>query len=229
MKSPTQASGELDKVVGFPVVATGLRRRQKELPFDTADLDADLREELAKLVHKATLQPASTFMNWLRECLSAAARAGSGGARVGGSYIQGAILDPRTRIALLNIFRVSYIYFELRPGSSPFDRAPSDRADVPGVTRRPLRNPGTDERIEIAHTTWRAPDRKTSAVRHGIDAFVRRKTGKVDVPDRHRVIYRPWLHAGTKVGATLLAVGEEVHPDRRALAFWLSGISPTCG
>ncbi|CAM4034913.1 hypothetical protein [Palleronia rufa] len=48
-----------------------------------------------------------------------------------------------------------------------------------------------------------APERKTPAMRHGIEAFVRRKTGKADAPDLHRVIYRPWLYAGTKVGARL--------------------------
>ena len=203
VRSPTQASGELDKVVGFPVVAKGLRRRLKDLPFDTRDLDPEIREELAELVYKATLQPASTFMNSLRERLSAAARAASGGARVGGSYIQGAIFNPRTLIALLNIFRVSYNYFELRTYSSPFDQSPGAGADTPKVTPRALRIPGTDERIEIAPTARRTPERRTPAMRHGIDAFVRRKTGKVDVPDLHRVIYRPWLYAGTKVGARL--------------------------
>lgn len=202
VKSPTQASGELDKVVGVPVVAKGLRRRLKELPFDVRNLDPELREELAELVHRATLQPASTFMNSLRERLSAA-RAGSGGARVGGSYIQGAIFNPRTLIALLNIFRVNYNYFELRTYSSPCEQGPAAGADTPKVMLRALRIPGTDERIEIAPTERRTPERKTPAMRHGIEAFVRRKTGKADAPDLHRVIYRPWLYAGTKVGARL--------------------------
>src|SRR5690606_33184550 len=96
LRAPTQASGELDKVVGFPVVPRALRRQLKELPFDAKDLDDDLREDLSDLIYKATLQPASTFMNSLRERLSAAARAGTGGARVGGSYIQGAIFNPKT-------------------------------------------------------------------------------------------------------------------------------------
>lgn len=203
IKSPTQASGEIDKVVGFPVVAKALRRQLKELPFNKQDLDPDLREELSELIYKATLQPASTFMNSLRERLSPAARAGSGGARVGGSYIQGAIFNPRTLIALLNIFRVSYNYFELRTYSSPFEEVSNDSLKRPKVMPRGLRIPGTNQRIELAPTARSTPERKTPAMRHGIDAFVRRKTGKVDVPDLHRVIYRPWLYAGTKVGAKL--------------------------
>lgn len=120
-----------------------------------------------------------------------------------GELDKGAIFNPRIFIALLNIFRVSYNYFELRTYSSPFQEVSGDRPDVPKVMPRALRIPGTDERIELEPTARRTPERKTPAMRHGIEAFVRRKTGKVDVPDLHRVIYRPWLYAGTKVGAKL--------------------------
>ncbi|WP_291734429.1 hypothetical protein [Leisingera sp. F5] len=88
ISAPTQASGELDKVVGFPILPGHLRQKVKNIPFD-GPLDTDIREELAPWVYKATLQPASTFMNSLRERLSLADRAGSGGARIGGSYVQG--------------------------------------------------------------------------------------------------------------------------------------------
>jgi hypothetical protein len=68
---------------------------------------------------------------------------------------------------------------------------------------RALRIPGTDERIELTPRARRTPDRKTPAMRHGIDAFVRRKNGILDVPDLNRLIYRPWLYANTKVGLNL--------------------------
>ena len=215
VKSPTQASGELDKIVGFPIVPKALRSRLKAIPFDAADLEEDLREELSELVWKATMQPVSTFMNSVRERLSAAARAGSGGARVGGSYIQGAIFNPKTLISLLNIFRVHYNFFEPRPYASPFADS-SISKDQPKVMPRALRIPGTDERIELTPRARRTPDRKTPAMRHGIDAFVRRKNGNLDVPNLHRLIYRPWLYANTTVGVKLDRTWKS--PSRKSLS-----------
>ncbi len=67
LASPTQSSGEIDKVVGFPIVDPWLRQRLKALPFNPAALDDELREDLAEHVWNATLQPASTFMNSIRQ------------------------------------------------------------------------------------------------------------------------------------------------------------------
>lgn len=94
VRSPTQASGEIDKTIGFRILPRHLRRALKDVPFDQEKLDPDLRDELAPWIYEATRQPVSTFMNSLREMLGAADRAGSGGARMGGSYIQGALLIP---------------------------------------------------------------------------------------------------------------------------------------
>lgn len=105
--SPTQASGELDKVVGFLIVPMQLRQRLKRVPFDCGAAPADLREDLAPWAYRATLQPVSTFMNSVRERLSAADRTSSGGARMSGTHIQGAIFNPKTLVSLLNIFRVA--------------------------------------------------------------------------------------------------------------------------
>lgn len=204
LRSPTQASGELDKVVGFPIVPRGLRDQIKAVAFDTdaSQIDPEVRQELSDLIWKATMQPVSTFMNSVRERLSAAARAGSGGARVGGSYIQGAVFNPRTLIALLNIFRVHYNFFEARSYASPFaDGGMDTRASK--LMPRALRIPGTDEMVQFTPRARRNPERKTPAMRHGMDGLVRRKSGGVDVPDLHRLIYRPWLYAGTKVGVAL--------------------------
>ena len=204
LRAPTQASGEIDKTVGFPVVPGHIRGALKRTPFDAdpAGLDEELRDELADLVWKATLQPVSTFMNSVRERLSAATRAGRGGARVGGSYVQGAVFNPRTLIALLNIFRVHYNFFEARPYASPFDDG-DPAGEAPKVTRRALRIPGTAETVELVPRVRRAPERLTPAMRHGMDAFRRTRAGAVEVPDLHRLLYRPWLYMGTRVGARL--------------------------
>jgi hypothetical protein len=82
LRTPTQSSGEIDKVVGFPIVDSWLRHRLKALPFNPAALDDELREDLAEHVWNATLQPASTFMNSIRERLSSTTRAEAGGARL---------------------------------------------------------------------------------------------------------------------------------------------------
>ncbi len=160
-------------------------------------------EALAELVFKATLQPASTFMNSLRVRLSAAERAGGGGARVGGSYIPGAVFNPRVLISLLNIFRVHYNFFELRPYATPYEDISTALQTPVKKVPRALRIPGTDEWIDLAPKASKTQERKTPAMRHGLNAHTRRKTGEIAVPDLHRLIYRPWLYAGTKVGAKL--------------------------
>lgn len=199
VRSSTQASGEIDKTVGFSILPRHLRRTLKKLPFDQQDLSQDLREELAPWVYKATLQPVSSFMNSLRERMSVAARAGSGGARVGGSYIQGAIFNPRTLIALLNIYRVHYNFFEPRPYACPYEEI-DYLVDPPKLTPRALRIPGTDEFVDLPPQARRSRARMTPAMRHGMDAFTNRKDGTQDPPDIYRMLYRPWLYMGTKLG-----------------------------
>lgn len=206
--SPTQASGELDKVVGFPLVGVGLRRSLKALPFD-ADapaLDADLRAAIAEHVHQATLQPVSTFANAVCERLSVATRARSGGARLSGAYVQGAVFNPRTLAPLLNIFRVAYTFLEPRPYAA-YDEAaePGADPDIDAVTLESsqLRYPGIDEAMPVRPWLRRTVLHKTPAMRHGIDAHRRRTDGQAAVPDLHRLLHRPWLFAGATVGATL--------------------------
>ena len=60
-------------------------------------------------------------MNSLRVRLSAAERAGGGGARVGGSYSLGTVFHPRVLISLLKKFRVLYNFFELRAYATPYE------------------------------------------------------------------------------------------------------------
>lgn len=98
VRSPTRASGEIDKTIGFRILPRHLRRALKDVAFDQEKLDPNLRDELAPWFSEATLQPVSTFINSLRERLSAAGGAGSGGARVGGPCIQGALINPKSLI-----------------------------------------------------------------------------------------------------------------------------------
>lgn len=139
-------------------------------------------------------------MNSLRERMSVAARAGSGGARIDGSYIQGAIFNPRTLIALLKIYRIHYNFFEPRPYACPYEEI-DDLIDPPKLTPRALRIPGTDEFVDLAPRARRSRARMTPAMRHGMDAYTKRKDGTQDPPDIYRVLYRPWLYMGTKLGA----------------------------
>ncbi len=200
VRSATQASGEFDKTVGFPILPRHLQRKLKPIPFDQEDLSQDLREEIAPWVYKATLQPVSSFMNSLRERMSIAARAGSGGARVGGSYIQGAIFNPRTLIALLNIYRVHYNFLAPRPYACLSEEI-DVLVDPPKLTPRALRISGTDEFVDLPPRARRPRARMTPAVRHGMDASTKRKDGTQDPPDIYRILYRPWLYMGAKLGA----------------------------
>lgn len=74
--SPIQASGETEKVVGFPLVRSDMRAKLKALPFDQPIADPELRLRVARCVERATLQAVSTFINALRERISMVRRAG---------------------------------------------------------------------------------------------------------------------------------------------------------
>lgn len=120
---------------------------------------------------------------------------------MGGTFIQGAIFNPKTLVSLLNIYRVHYNFFEPRPYASPYDDGES--FSRPKMRVRPLEFPGTDDLIEVPHRSRRRPEKKTPAMRLGVDAYVRRKSGATEVPNLYRILYRPWLYANTKVGAKL--------------------------
>lgn len=201
VSAPTQASGELDKVVGFPILPRHLRREVKNIPFDGL-LDTDVRGELAPWVYKAPLQPASTFMNSLRDRLSLADRAGSGGARIRGSYVQGAIFNPVMLISIINIFRINYNFSEPRVYTPPYEEI-DDFTKAGKLIPRALRILGTDEFVELPPRARRSPQQRMPTMRHGMGARKLRKGGGDDVPDLYCVLYRPWLFADTKVGAKL--------------------------
>lgn len=121
------------------------------------------------------------------------------GARVGGSYVEGAIFDPRTLIALLNIFRVHYNFFGARPCASPFGKT-GGAEDPPKVIPPALRIPGTNEQINLAPRARAQPRAKDpgEAARHEcLREAAQRRSGRPEPASG----YLSRLYAGTKVGA----------------------------
>jgi hypothetical protein len=205
VRSPIQSSGETNKIVGMPIVRREMRLRLKGLRFDAAIVDPDLRRFVGEEVWRATLQPASTFMNSLRERLSPAARAASGGARSGGTYIQGAMFNPRVLIALINIFRVHYNFFEMRPYVAPWSA--EQELGQASRTRIKARVPGTGDVVELTKRRSHTPRRLTPAMRHGIHPV-----GKAEpkAPELGKVLYRPWLFAGTPLWTKFETLGVDM-------------------
>ncbi len=176
LRSPIQAASEIDKTVGFPVLSPRYREAYRRLGIDETIQDPELRAAITRRVVMATIQPASTFMNALRARLSIVERAGGRGSRNGPGYINGAAYSPRVLIALLNIWRVHYNFFDWRSFNPPTTTdgilneepdADNDAAMEPGPTRS-LAVPGTDQRISVPQRRSVPKDRSTPAMRLGI-------------------------------------------------------------
>ena len=200
IQSPIQAGGETNKAVGFPVLSPRYRQAYRNLGYQGPIADPSLRDAIARRVVHATLQPASTFMNALRERVSFAKRAGGRGARSSDSYVNGACYNPRVLIAVLNIFRVYYNFFEPRPYVSPINKHEETDAVAEGFTS--LAVPGTAERISVPQRRRYSPTRRTPAMRAGIH-LVPGTVAEPKVPDLTRVLYKPWLFHGTPLWAAL--------------------------
>lgn len=195
VRSPIQSGGETEKIVGFPLIRSSLREAIRPIEFDEEITDDAIRKRLAWLVWSATLQPVSTFFNSLRERVSFAGRAGGRAARSGPSYINGASYNPRVLIALLNIFRVHYNWFEARQYVAPWSMDAGTEEAKPGLVS--VRVPGTDRTIQVEKRRNKRPVYRTPAMRHGIQKERKDKSGRLVMPSLHRVLYRPWLYAGT--------------------------------
>lgn len=195
IRSPIQSAGETEKVVGFPILRSGLRHEMKNLAFDQEILDKNLRDRVAWRVWAATLQPVSTFFNSLRERVSLATRSGRRSSRAGPAFINGASFNPRVLIALLNIFRVHYNWFEARQYVAPWTET-EELEDVPPAFST-TRIPGSTKTIVIEKRRSRKPVYRTPAMRHGLQDERYDKKGKLIMPSLHRTLYRPWLFAGT--------------------------------
>lgn len=117
--SPIQTANEIDKTVGFPILSPRYSAAYRRLGIDDKIDDPDLRAAITRRVGMATILPTSTFMNAIRERVSVIERAGGRSSRVGATYINGATYNPRVLIALMNIWRVHYNYFDWRSYNQP--------------------------------------------------------------------------------------------------------------
>ncbi len=200
MQSPIQASGETNKVVGFPILSPRYRARYKRLGIDSQIEEDELQQAIARRVVKATIQPASTFMNSLRERLTFAKRAGGRSSRSGDTFVNGGCYNPRVLIAILNIFRVHYNFFELREYVSPINKDLETEYIPEGIASIAI--PGTDQRITVPKRRRLTPIERTPAERAGILASPKEGV-QPKVPDVSRILYQPWLFHGTPLWAKL--------------------------
>ncbi|MFD2740501.1 hypothetical protein ACFSUD_13015 [Sulfitobacter aestuarii] len=181
VNSPIQTANEIDKTVGFPILSPRYRAAYRRLGIDDEIDDPELRAAITRRVIHATIQPTSTFMNAIRERVSIIQRAGGRSSRLGASYINGAAYNPRVLIALMNIWRVHYNFFDWRPYRTPLE-ADASTAEGPttdatedaahpaknGEQLRRLAVPGTDKVILVPKRRADKVIRTTPAMRMGV-------------------------------------------------------------
>ncbi len=173
ISSPVQAAKEIDKKVGFPILSPCYRKEYRRLGINDQITDPDLRAAITRRVLMATLQPVSTYMNAIHEQVSIIQRAGGRSARSGPSYINGAAYSPRVLIALMNIWRVHYNFFDWRTYQPAVDSA--EESGLEGVgggnvkpRMRQLVVPGTNQKIFVPLRRATQPKRTTPAIRMGV-------------------------------------------------------------
>jgi len=194
IRSPVQHYGETNKVVGFPLLRKEYRKKLKGIAFHQDIQDQELREALARRVLASTIQPVSSFMNSLRVRTSPTERAGGNSTRTGPSYISGAMFNPAVLVAILNIYRVYFNWFEPRQYVSGASGSKGKENVSEGHVS--IRVPGTKEYLKKKKRRNSAPILSTPAVRLGADK--RSKGADMEkAPDPRRVLYRPWLFHGT--------------------------------
>lgn len=210
VRSPIQAGGETNKVIGFPMLSPRYRRAYRRLGLQDPISNLDLLDAITRRVINATLQPASTFMNSLRDRLAFAKRAGGRGSRSGGTYINGAAYNPRVLIALLTIFRIHYNFFEVRQYVSLINKHEETTYVQDGTTS--LAVPGTDQRIKVPKRRRRAPLKRSPAMQAGIPQ-VKPDNENPKLPNLAKVLYQPWLFHGTPLWSKLQdRRGSSLHP-----------------
>ena len=187
--SPVQHFGETEKAVGFPVIRKKYRKALRSTGFDQDITDTHLRDALARRVLHTTIQPVSSFMNSLRTRISPTKRAGGKSARNGPSYINGAVFNPAVLVAMLNIYRVYYNWFEARQYVGPGSAGKATSDVEMGLSS--VRVPGSVEVVQVPKRRSTAPVMRTPAMRLGA------ADEKDKAPDPRRVLYRPWLFHGT--------------------------------
>jgi hypothetical protein len=183
LRSSVPRANEVDKVIGFPILSPRYRAEYRRLGIDDTIQDPDLRAANTRRMTMATLQPVSTFQNALRNRVSIVERAGGRSARKGSSYINGSAYNPRVLIAMLNIWRIYYNFFDWRAYASPdedentasekdevasSDKDKSKIADDDARVMRRLKVPGTNETIDVPLRRKTRVRRTTPAMRMGV-------------------------------------------------------------
>lgn len=139
-------------------------------------------------------------MNSLRERVSLARRSGGRGSRIGPSFVNGACYNPRVLIAVLNVYRIYYNYFEHRQYVSPLNRHDATQPVDAGTTT--ITAPSTGTKIVVPKRRQAAPILRTPAMRAGIRR-VQDDAELPPLPDLSRVLYQPWLFHSTPLWAKL--------------------------
>ncbi len=229
VKSPIQTANEIDKAVGFPILSPRYRAAYRRLGIDDEIDDPELRAAITRRVIHATIQPTSTFMNAIRERVSIIQRAGGRSSRVGATYINGAGYNPRVLIALMNIWRVHYNFFDRRPYRTPLEAdepppegaeaeaAPAECTEASGGENAPVsaeKNPpirriavpGTDRAILVPKRRANKIVRTTPAMRMGVQqpSHRRSRSRKRTVPNRRKPPVEFPRRSETAGGTTVL-------------------------
>lgn len=186
LRSPVPRANEIDKVVGFPLLSLRYRAAYRQLDFNEDILDPQLRAAIARRMTMATLQPVSTFQNALRYRVSIVERAGGVSSRKGSKYINGSAYNPRVLIAMLNIWRIYYNFFDWREYSSPDEEeCESDTTGKAGadnvvgtVKTRNQKVPGKETSISLPVKPKTRTRRTTPAMRMGVHTAQYSKNGR---------------------------------------------------
>ncbi|WP_304617934.1 hypothetical protein [Paracoccus sp. (in: a-proteobacteria)] len=103
-------------------------------------------------------------------------------------------------IAVLNIYRIYYNWFDPRSYVSELNENDATQAVPPGTVAK--RVPGSSDRITIPKQRKRVSIKQTPAMRLGLQGRAGSAT-PCKAPDLHRVLYKPWLLYGTPIWSRL--------------------------
>lgn len=234
LRSPVPRANEVDKVVGFPILSPRFRTEYRRRGIDDVIQDPELQEAITRRMTMATLQPVSIFQNALRNRVSIVERAGGRSARKGSSYVNGSAYNPRVLIAMLNIWRIYYNFFDWRTYASPDeDERTAQEEDQPatpendegeinnGTARavRRLKVPGTNKTIEVPLRRKTRIRRTTPAMRMGVHSAQYSDPQSVRSDEQNRGSAEP-KREPDEVQQEILQAGEGLEPvdkkkDRR--------------
>ena len=219
ISSPVQVANEIDKKVGFPILSPRYRADYRKMGINDHITDPDLRAAITRRVLMATLQPVSTYMNAIRERVSIIQRAGGRSARSGPSYINGAAYSPRVLIALMNIWRVHYNFFDWRTYQSPVDPDDVSEANDLSINAKPrmrqLDVPGTNQKILVPLRRTTQAKRTTPAMRMGVQKPAARRKQSDDDTLMEVTAKTPQDEPNLKINASASKVKSERRRDDR--------------